>query len=122
MDNGLLAKMAWLLEELFVAHTFLTSSQVEELFETIKGPDSRLRVLHISSNRLSSVEPETLSTAVARLEEARMERCSLSSPQVQALLNAAAESSSLVSLHMGQDKFLDRNLVQKASRNVKDLC
>ena len=122
VDTGLLAKMARLLEELFVPHTFLTSSQVEELFETIKGPDSRLRVLHISSNRLSSVEPETLSTAVARLEEARMERCSLSSPQVQALLNAAAHSSSLVSLHMGQDKFLDRNLVLKARRNVRDLC
>ena len=85
MDTCLLAKTARLLEELFIPHTFLTSSQVEELFEAIKVPDSRVRVLHISSNRLSSVEPETLSTAVARLKEARMEKCSLSSPQVQLL-------------------------------------
>jgi len=122
VDPRLLAKTARLLEELFIPHTFLTSSQVEELFEAIKVPDSRVRVLHISSNRLSSVEPETLSTAVARLKEARMEKCSLSSPQVQALLNSAAHSSSLVSLHIGQDKFLDRNLVQKARRNIRDLC
>ena len=43
------------------------------------------------------------------------------SGQVQALLNAASQSSSLVSLHMGQEKFFDRNLVQKARRNVRDL-
>merc|ERR1712192_337913 len=121
VNTGLLAKAARLLEELIVPHTFLTSSQVEEIFEAIKGQDSCLRVLDISCNRLSSVDPETLSSAVVRLEEAKMERCSLSSPQVQALLKAAAESSSLVSLHMGQEKFLDRNLVQKARRNVKDL-
>ena len=137
VNSGLLAKMARLLVELLVPHTFLTSIQVEEIFEAIKGQDSRLRVLHISCNRLSSVEPETLSSAVARLYEVRMERCSLSSPQVhlnnygsvkqkasgqvQALLNAAAQSSSLVSLHMGQEKFFDRNLVQKARRNVRDL-
>ena len=137
VNSGLLAKMARLLVELLVPHTFLTSIQVEEIFEAIKGQDSRLRVLHISCNRLFSVEPETLSSAVARLYEVRMERCSLSSPQVhlnnygsvkqkasgqvQALLNAAAQSSSLVSLHMGQEKFFDRNLVQKARRNVRDL-
>ena len=85
VNTGLLAKVARLLEELIVPHTFLTSSQVEEIFEAIKGQDSRLRVLDISCNRLSSVEPETLSTAVARLEVAKMERCSLSSPQVQTL-------------------------------------
>ena len=83
VDTGLLAKTARQLKELLISHTFLTSSQVEELFEAIKVPDSRVRVLHISNNRLSSVEPETLSTAVARLEEARIEKCSLSSPQVQ---------------------------------------
>ena len=82
VNSGLLAKMARLLVELLVPHTFLTSIQVEEIFEAIKGQDSRLRVLHISCNRLSSVEPETLSSAVARLDEVRMERCSLSSPQV----------------------------------------
>ena len=85
MNTGLLAKMARLLVELIVPHTFLTSSQVEEIFDAIKGQDSCLRVLNISCNRLSSVEPETLSTTVARLEEARMDRCSLSSPQVQVL-------------------------------------
>ena len=99
-------------EPMIVAHTFLTSSQVEEIFEAIKGPGSRLRVLDISCTRLSSVEPEALSSAIGRLVEAKLERCSLStrmfhtmrclfrcslsSPQVQALLSAAVHSSSLV--------------------------
>ena len=94
-------------------HTFLTSNQVEEIFEAIKDPGSRLRVLDISCTRLSSVEPEVLSSAIGRLVEAKLERCSLStrmfhtmrclftrcsltSPQVQALLSAAVHSSSLV--------------------------
>ena len=171
-------------------HTFLTSRQVEEIFEAIKDPGSRLRVLDISCTRLSSVEPEALSSAIGRLVKAKLERCSLStsrmfhtmrclfnrcsltSPQVQALLSAAVSSSSLVkeyifpllkhyniihlytkypvhfyfsqilsvkkqkakfpchsftpyhyqvSLRMGQEKFLDRNLVQQARRNLKEL-
>ena len=91
---------------------FLTSRQVEEIFEAIKDPGSRLRVLDISCTRLSSVEPEALSSAIGRLVEAKLERCSLSTrmfhtmrclfrcsltnPQVQALVSAAVNSSTLV--------------------------
>ena len=97
---------------MIMPHTFLTSRQVEEIFEAIKDPGSRLRVLDISCTRLSSVEPEALSSAIGRLVEAKLERCSLSTrmfhtmrclfrcsltnPQVQALVSAAVNSSTLV--------------------------
>ena len=112
MNVDLLSQAARNLEQLIVPHTFLTSRQVEEIFEAIKDPGSRLQKLDISCTRLSSVELEALFSAIGRLVEAKLERCSLStrmfhtmrclfrcslsSPQVQALLSAAVHSSSLV--------------------------
>ena len=116
-----LATVATLLVELLIEQTFLTSCQAEQLFDAISRAGSRLRELCISCNRISSVEPEVLARAVARLKVARLANCALIGPQVNAVLASATTSASLVRLQIGQHKFMDRQLLQRARMVVWDL-
>ena len=77
--------------EVNLSGTDLTKKQLKVLLQRISQEETSLRILHLSENLLSSVEPSLLASSLARLTEARLSFCDLSTSQVEVLLASMSE-------------------------------
>jgi len=102
--TDLLAEAVTQLEEANLAYTDLTSEQVETIFAALDKP-SQLRILQMSGNNLSSVDPEVLAQAVTQLVEVELNDTQLAPQQVEAILAALKTPGKLKELQI-QDTHL----------------
>ena len=90
----LLAGAVGRLEEVWVDGTTLTSQQATMVMTALCKEDSRLKILDISKNDLSEVEPNILAHAVNGLEEVDLNTTKLTVEEVEAIVNCIAQRDS----------------------------
>ena len=127
----LLASAVNSLQEGVLSHTQLTREEGEAILTAITSGDSRLKILNISGNNLSKVDPGLLASAVNRLEEVEVEvevwvggyrwNTRLTVEQVEAILTQSLVKTSLRRLEMRGVRGLDEDLVARASLAIGQL-
>ena len=90
VDPWLLAKVVTNLKKLDVRRTKLTHQQVVAILTAI-SEGSKLQVLRLSMNNLSSVDPVLLAKVVTRLESLEISHAELTQQQAVAVLIAVSE-------------------------------
>ena len=84
VEPAILATVVSKLKNINLYHTHLTNQQLGALFTSLSG-DTQLKTLVLSHNKLSSVEPSLLATAVTKLEIVEMRNCHLTNDQVASI-------------------------------------
>ena len=84
VEPGLMAKLVQNLEYIDLITTGLTNQQTDSIFRAI-NETSKLKFLSIRNNNLSSVKPEILAAAMAKLEEVDINGSDLTREQEQAI-------------------------------------
>ena len=88
----LLAKALNKLEEVEIAYNNLTSKQIEAILSSICQKKSNMKKLNMSCNKLSSLDPFLLATAVSRLEEVKMDGAGLTTKQAAGIMFAISSN------------------------------
>ena len=116
VDPGLLARALTRVEEVVMYQPRLTGPQQEAILTAISSGDSRLKKLDIEHNKLSTVDPSLLASAVNRLEKVKILGGQLTVEQVAAILTRSLLETSLRRLEMWQDwrDWQDQDLVARA--------
>ena len=98
----LLVPAIWSLEEARLWGCSLTGQQLESLCRALRQPGV-LRILDMTGNKLSQLEPQLLASAVSKLQEVRLVRTSLTMEQASALCLAKDEQTCLRSLDLSNN-------------------
>ena len=114
LDPGVMKTASMKLEVLKVRNTRLTPQQVEALYAGL-STSSRLKVLDIECNRLSSVDPDVLAAVVNKLETTVM-GSDLTPLQATAIFTGMAESSKLKDFGVPANNFssVDAGILARA--------
>jgi len=106
------------LRELVIAPDLLSSREATLLFTTICG-GSQLKILDVSYNVLTLVEPGLLARAVSKLEVLEVAWSELTAQQTEAILTAVSEDSKLTYLNLSANRLMSvepRLLARAVSR------
>ena len=99
----------------------LTTKQIEAIFGALTTP-GKLRILDISYNNLSTVNPKVLAVTVNSLESVDLGCTSLRGEQVNAILSETLVATSLTSLWIsGVKGEVDRETVVKTAKIIPEL-
>ena len=105
LEPGLLARAVAGLQELELSYTCITSQQAENVFTTI-SESSPLSRLHIVATGLTTVSPQLLATALARVKDVRLWHTSLSRQQARAIFLVLSVDARLKTLSLGYNSAL----------------
>ena len=122
LDSAMLARAVDRLEEVGLASTKLTSEQWRAILTSIATENSKLKMLSIGNNKMSTLEPSLLARAVIRLEKVNLLQTQLTGPQVEAIFTAINEKGSLLkNLNISGTNLstLDPCLVARAVSRIK---
>lgn len=106
LSPDLLATTATLLKEVSLEETFLRTKHADALFSAISA-GSNLTKLNLGANNLSKVESRLLGQVVVRVVEVVLCEASLTTTQVEALLNSITSSSRLKRLNLGCNRLCE---------------
>jgi len=124
IEPGLLASVVNRMERLWFAKVNLTKKQVQTIFSAMCR-DTKLKELYIPGNNLSTVQPDTLATAVNLLETVDMRSTQLTPQQITAVLAQALHGTVLQSLSLSYRERhghgLEPQVLEQARQKIKYL-
>ena len=122
VDDKLLAQAVNQLEEVDLYDTKLTTQQAEEILVAIIT-SSKLKVLNMQNNKLSSVDPDIMAKAVNKLDSVEMYNTDLTQQQITKILSRSLVKTSLdhIAMGNGQGQGFNMELFKQAMKFIRQL-
>ena len=122
VDAKLLGQAVNQLEEVDLYDTKLTTQQAENILVAIIT-SSKLKVLNIQNNKLSSVDPDIMAKAVNKLDSVEMYNTDLTQQQITKILSRSLVKTSLdhIAMGNGQGQGFNRELFKQAMKVIRQL-
>ena len=119
---AVLAKSVIKLEVLNLSGTFLSTKQLEAIFMSMCG-ESKLNILMLSDNNLSSVNPELLAKAITNLSNADVSNADLTPEQLTTVFEAIDQGCRLKKLNIGFNdiSLVDPILLSRVKETLSEL-
>ena len=124
LNPSLLASVVARMEEVEMVKTHLTVQQLEAILADISTGVSQTKVIDISNNELSSLNPSLLTSAVTKLCELRVGNSQLTLVQLKAILTAISTASNKVKklvLSNSNLSTVDSNLLARAVNSLHEV-
>jgi len=120
VDANILAQAVSKLEEVGLQYTTMNLQQVEAIFAAL-NTSSHLKVLDITGNDLSSVDPDVLARVVSKLETADISNTFLTEQQMDRILTKSILHTNLKELDMRHNGIVDLELRSQAEQVIQNL-